>query len=445
MKTYAFPYGRGFQTVLLPEEHVAYELKGEDLQPIADITMAVKNAMRRAECRISLKTCVAPYEKVVIIVSDGTRQVYTAQMLDAIMETLHEIGVDDEQVTLLVALGTHRPATARELKEICGVWAKKLHIVQHDCRNKKRLVYRGKTTFGTDVYVNRIAAEADKLIITGGISFHDMAGFSGGRKAILPGIAGYDTIMQNHSLALNDREKGGRNECCDVARLAGNIMHEDMVEGARFLSPDYMVNTVIGADGTVIDVVAGHWLADWNGGCHMLMAADSVDIPEKADVTIASAGGYPKDINFYQATKAHMNAVFATKPGGIMILVMECPDIAEPPEFADAFLSDSGQMEEAVRQKFTIPAFSAYKTYDIIQSMKAVYVVTRRENFDIMKRSGQIPVSSLEEAWQQAQKLLADEKKEQYTIAVMPYAASTLPRVRRKGAKFNIADPTIII
>lgn len=431
MKQYSFPYGQGVQTVQLPEDHGVYELKGRPQQPAADVAMAVRQAVQRMELTYSLEERIAPYEQIVIVVSDGTRKVYTPQILDAVIGGLHEIGVADEQITLLVALGTHRPATERELQEICGAWAGRLRVVQHDCRDKSQLVYLGRTTAGTAVYVNRLAAEADKLIITGGISFHDMAGFSGGRKAVLPGIAGYDTIMQNHALALNSRDIGGRNPSCDAARLDGNPLHEDMVEGVAFLEPDYMVNTILGADGSVIGVAAGHWLADWEQGCRLLMNAGSAAIPEQADITIASAGGYPKDINFYQATKAHMNAVFATKPGGIMILVMECPDIAEPPEFADAFLQDRAAMEASLREHFTIPVFSAYKTHEIIQSMKAVYVVTRRENFDIMRKSGQIPAASLEEAWQAAQDLLKEEGNSEYTIAVMPYAASTLPIVKR--------------
>lgn len=432
MKQYIFPYGRGTQTVTLPEEHVAYEVKGNAAEPVADVTKAVQKAIRSVYTGDALSECIAPYENVVIVISDGTRKVYTPQILDAVIGELHDIGVADEQITLLVALGTHRPATKGELTEICGSWANLLRIEQHDCRDKKQLAYVGTTASGNAVYLNRLVVEADKIILTGGISFHDMAGFSGGRKAVLPGLAGYDTIMRNHSLALNEESLGGRNLCCDAARLEGNPMHEDMVEGVSFLEPDFMVNTVLGADGAVIGVVAGHWLTDWQNGCRMLLEADSAAIPCKADVTIASAGGYPKDINFYQATKAHMNAVFATKPGGIMILAMECPDIVEPPEFSEAFEQhDKTEAEQALRKHFTIGAFSAYKTQEIINSMRAVFVVTGRENFDIMKRSGQIPVESLEEAWKMAEAIVTEDGNEDYTIAVMPYAASTLPVIKR--------------
>ena len=428
MKKYTFAYGRGTQSVYLPQEHVHYEMNlaaAEEREAGEEIAAA----LQRRPGHMALQDVVGPDGTVVIIVNDGTRKVYTEQMLDALMAELHRLGVGDEQVTVLIATGSHRPATDREIKEICGpVWSKALNIRQHDCRDAKNLTYIGTTKYGNDVYVNALAAAADTVILTGGISFHDMAGFSGGRKAVLPGIAGYDTIMRNHSLALNDTETGGRNLRCDAGILDGNAMHEDMMEGASFLRPAYLVNTVLNADGSVAAVVAGRWDEEWKKGCAYLMERDSVPIAEPVDVVIASAGGYPKDVNFYQATKAHMNAVFAVKPGGIMILVMECPDIGEPPDFAEAFLQhDRRVIEQKLREHFTISAFSAYKTQDIIASMGAVIVVTRPENKDVMEQCGQIFAGSLEDAWQIARRRLTQEGRSDYTIAVMPYAAATLP------------------
>ncbi len=424
MKEYTFAYGHGVQTVRLPEDHILYELRGRAVQPVADVTEAVRQEVRKQDMLRRLMPC----RNLVIVVSDATRPVYTPQILDALIGELQRAGLDRAHITLLVALGTHRPATEEELKEICGpAWAESLRIVQHDCRDAAQLAYVGTTRHGNAVYLNRLAVEADRLIVTGGISLHDMAGFSGGRKAIVPGIAGYDTIMANHALALQDSTVGGRNPACDAGRLDGNPMHDDMVEGAACISPDFMINTVLAADGSVCRVVAGHWLRDWQDGCHTLREADCVPISQLADVTIVSAGGYPKDVNFYQATKAHMNAVFATKPGGILIVVSDCPDVAEPPSFGRAFLQAPEELEAALRSEFAIPAFSAYKTQDIIRSLRAVFIVTRKENASVMRQSGQIPVLSLEEAWRQAQDILRREGNTAYTITLMPYGAATLP------------------
>ena len=152
-----------------------------------------------------------------------------------------------------------------------------------------------------------------------------------------------------------------------------------------------------------------------------------VHIKEQADVVIASAGGYPKDLNLYQAMKSHMNAIFAVKPGGIMIQTLECPDIKEPAVFTDWLVkSEPLQFEKEVRADFSIPAFVAFKSRQIINSL-TVYLVTRPENFAFVKSSGQIPVASLEEAWELAQKQLLEQDKHDYKVTIMGHASATLP------------------
>ena len=254
-----------------------------------------------------------------------------------------------------------------------------------------------------------------------------MAGYGGGRKAVVPGIAGFDTIMRNHALALAETPGAGCNPACDAGLLAGNPFHEDMQEACALVAPDFLVNTVFTTDGDLYEVVAGHWLEAWKKGCHDLLSIGSVPITERADVTIASAGGYPKDMNLYQSIKAHMNAAFATKPGGIMIFTLDCPDIQEPAIFTDWFFrNDLDQCEADLRDHFLMPGFVAFKGRCIIRSMKRVYVVTRPENFAIIRQSGQIPAASLAEAWQMAQAELA-ELDHPYTYTIMSHASGTLP------------------
>jgi len=251
-----------------------------------------------------------------------------------------------------------------------------------------------------------------------------MAGFGGGRKAVLPGIAGYETIMRNHALALTEDVGGGCNERCETSLLEDNPLHDDMKQAAALLNPCFLVNTVFSADGDLAEVVGGHWYEAWKKGCDDLLSFASVPIAEKADITLASAGGYPKDMNLYQSMKAPMNAVFATKPGGTMILTLDCPDIKEPTVFTDWFFrSDMTAFERDLRADFSIPAFVAFKSHCIFRSMQAVYVVTRPENFDIIRQSGLIPAASLEAAWEKAQANLPQD----YTVTVMGHAAATFP------------------
>lgn len=429
MKQYTLPLGKNTQTVSLPEEHVLYDLHGAQASAAADPADAVLQSLRNPIGSAPLREIVQQGDTVAIVVSDITRLVHTDIMLPVIVAELNAVGIQDEQITVIFAQGTHRAHTHEEDITVCGAdMVKRLHMVQHDCRDKAAMTLLGQTSHGTDVYINSAAVHADKVILTGAVSFHPMAGFGGGRKAVLPGIAGYDSIMQNHSLVLTKEVGGGCNPLCEVSLLEKNPMHEDMMEAAAMLKPDFLVNTVFTADGDLYEVVGGHWQTAWEQGCQDLLNIASVPIAEKADVVIGSAGGFPKDLNLYQSCKAHMNAIFAAKPGGILILAMDCPDIKEPAIFTDWFFRDDlVQFEKDLRADFTIPAFVAFKTRHIIASLKACYIVTRPENFDIIRRTGEIPAPDLETAWKMAQSQLAEANKKDYTITVMGHASATFP------------------
>ena len=425
MKTFSLPFGKGTQTVSLDEAHVLYDLHGNPVDAVADEQEAIRQALRHPIGSAPLKDVVQAGDTVAIIVSDITRLVHTAQMLPVIVDELNRAGIPDEQIKVITAQGTHRAHTSEEDELVCGKeMVQRLTIINHDCRNKENLVKVGTTTHGNDVWLNAEAVRADKVIVTGAVSFHPMAGFGGGRKAVLPGIAGYETIMRNHALALTEDVGGGCNERCETSLLEDNPLHDDMKQAAALLNPCFLVNTVFSADGDLAEVVGGHWYEAWKKGCDDLLSFASVPIAEKADITLASAGGYPKDMNLYQSMKAPMNAVFATKPGGTMILTLDCPDIKEPTVFTDWFFrSDMTAFERDLRADFSIPAFVAFKSHCIFRSMQAVYVVTRPENFDIIRQSGLIPAASLEAAWDKAQANLPQD----YTVTVMGHAAATFP------------------
>lgn len=425
MKTYSLPFGKGEQQISLDETHILYDLHGNHVKAVSDEAAAVRKALRQPIDSLPLADVVAPGDTVAIIVSDITRPVHTAQMLPVIVNELNLAGIPDEQIKVITAQGTHRAHTPEEDELVCGKeMVQRLTVINHDCRDKENLLKVGTTTHGNEVWLNAEAVRADKVIVTGAVSFHPMAGFGGGRKAVLPGIAGYETIMRNHALALTADFGGGCNERCETSLLEDNPLHDDMKQAAALLNPCFLVNTVFSADGELAEVVGGHWYAAWKKGCDDLLSFASVPIAERADITLASAGGYPKDMNLYQSMKAPMNAVFATKPGGTMILTLDCPDIKEPAVFTDWFFrSDMTAFERDLRADFSIPAFVAFKSHCIFRSMQAVYVVTRPENFDIIRQSGLIPAASLEEAWAKAQENLPKD----YTVTVMGHAAATFP------------------
>lgn len=428
MKTYEFSYGKGMQTVDLPEEHIIYDLHGKEVSVEADIAAAALKALRDPIDSKPLADIVRPGDKIAIVVSDETRLCYTDQFLPVIITELNANGIPDSDIDIVIATGTHRAQTPEEDILVLGEeMVKRFRIHQHDCRDKENLVYKGTTSRGNKIYINKIVANADKIIATGAVTLHPMAGFGGGRKAIVPGVAGLETINHNHVLALAEKPGDGCNPNVTTAKLEGNPFHEDLTECVEFVNPDFLVDVVLTSDGGLYEVVAGNWKTAFYKGCKDLLEISGIPITELADVVIASGGGYPKDINLYQGTKTHMNVEMAVKPGGIAIIMLECPDIKEPAVFTDWMIKSNLQKtEQEVRDNFYMAAFVAYKSRCIIEA-HTVYLVTRKENFDFVRQTGQIPVETVAEAWKLAQEKLAAEGKKDYTITLMGHAPVTLP------------------
>jgi len=428
MKTYEFSYGKGMQTVDLPEEHIIYDLHGKEVSVEADIAAAALKALRDPIDSKPLADIVRPGDKIAIVVSDETRLCYTDQFLPVIIAELNANGIPDSDIDIVIATGTHRAQTLEEDILVLGEeMVKRFRIHQHDCRDKENLVYKGTTSRGNKVYINKIVANADKIIATGAVTLHPMAGFGGGRKAIVPGVAGLETINHNHVLALAEKPGDGCNPNVTTAKLEGNPFHEDLTECVEFVNPDFLVDVVLTSDGGLYEVVAGNWKTAFYKGCKDLLEISGIPITELADVVIASGGGYPKDINLYQGTKTHMNVEMAVKPGGIAIIMLECPDIKEPAVFTDWLIkSNLRKTEQEVRDNFYMAAFVAYKSRCIIEA-HTVYLVTRKENFDFVRQTGQLPVETVAEAWKLAQEKLAAEGKKDYTITLMGHAPVTLP------------------
>jgi len=428
MKNYEFAYGKGTQSVDLPEEHIIYDLCGKEVPVEKNIAAAALKAIRNPIDSRPLAEIVKPGEKIAIVVSDETRLCYTDRFLPVIVKELNEQGIPDSDIDIVIATGTHRAQTPEEDVLVLGeTMVKRFRVHQHDCRDTDSLVYKGTTSRGNRVYINKIVANADKVIATGAVTLHPMAGFGGGRKAIVPGVAGLETINRNHVLALAEKPGDGCNPNVTSAKLEGNPFHEDLMECVEFVDPDFLLDVVLTSEGGLYEVVAGNWKTAFYQGCKDLLEISGIPVTQQADVVIASGGGYPKDINLYQGTKTHMNVDAAVKPGGIAIIMLECPDIKEPAVFTDWLIkSDLKKTEQEVRDNFYMAAFVAYKSRCIIEN-HTVYLVTRRENFDFVRQTGQIPVETVAEAWKLAQEKLAAEGKTDYTVTLMGHAPVTLP------------------
>lgn len=428
MKEYEIPYGKGTQRVRLPEEKVSQVL----LPPVTDRPRAVEALMREAlDHPIGsprLDEIVRPGETVVLVVSDITR---TWAMFDKfvpiLVDELNRLGVPDENISVLIATGKHRLNTEAEKEEILGSSLyHRLKVYDHDPATEA-CVYYGTTKRGTPVWIDKRAAAADRVILTGGLSPHIYAGFGGGRKSVLPGIAGVETINHNHNLALTDAIGGGVNPDTSIMRHVGNRVSEDMCDAAALFGPDFLVNVIVDANGSFYKIVAGDWYQAWEQGTRDVMALQGVPLREKSDVVIVSGGGYPRDISLYQGMKCYAPGAAALKEGGILIAVLRCEDMEEPPEFFDSFrYTDLLQMEKDVRANFTVPFYVAFYMCCLARSF-TIILVTEPENFAAARQTGALPAATLEEAWRLAGQRLAAAGKTDYTINIMPYGGDTLP------------------
>ncbi len=285
-----------------------------------------------------LEDLVEPGDRVCVVVPDITRACGSARIARLLLERLTALGVRKDRIELLVGAGTHRAPTATEIDRIVGAdVARRVAVHHHDAVDASSHARLGATSRETPVELNRRAVEADRTILVGGISFHYFAGFSGGRKALLPACASERSIQANHLLAF-DRASLTRAAGVESGRLDGNPVSEDMEGAARIFGPAFLVNSVLNDEDRIAALYAGDLFAAHRKGCAEYMEAHSVAAPEKRAVVVVSCGGAPCDINMIQSHKALEHARFVLEDGGDLVLLAECPEGLGRPDFLDWFV-----------------------------------------------------------------------------------------------------------
>ena len=261
-----------------------------------------------------LENMVKPGEKIAVITSDITRPCPSYKVLPPLMEELGRAGVRDDDITIVFALGSHRKHTEEEMKKLVGenIFSRYscIDLDVDDC------VSVGVTKRGTPVDVFRPVVEADRRICVGNIEYHYFAGYSGGAKAILPGVCTKEAIQANHRMMVRDDAVTGT--------LDTNPLRCDIDEVGDLISIDFILNVVLDPHKKILKAVAGHYIDAHREGCHFLDSLYKIRIEKAADIVIVSPGGFPKDINMYQAQKALDNARHAVREGGVIIWVASC-------------------------------------------------------------------------------------------------------------------------
>ena len=369
------PYGHNSLSLSLPENWTGGFVESDLQDPHCDFSDMVKEALASPVNSAPLHSLVKKGQRVCIVFADITRSwQMTGTYLSLIADELEKGGVTAENITLLCATGTHRPHSEEEKKILAGRLYGVCRFVDHDCDDQASMVRIGRTSRGTEVEINRLALEADRLIITGGIIFHLMAGYSGGRKTVLPGISSRKTIMQNHSLSLNPARGKGSHPDIGCDKLQNNPLHEDLEEAIDMVKPDFLVNIIPGKKGPGA-AVAGHYRDAHRKGCAILREFFKIAIPEKRDLVIASAGGFPADINFYQTVKSMINGCEALNPGGTLILCASCPEGLGNPLMEEMIVfPDMPSREEFLRNNYSIGRFIAYYGCELASRFKILFV-----------------------------------------------------------------------
>ncbi len=285
---------------------------------------------------------------VVIICSDHTRPVPTKHIIPFMLAEIRE-GNPDAEITLLIATGFHRGTPREELTQKFGEEiVKKERIVVHDCQNMDDMVDMGTLPSGAQLLINKVAAEADLLVSEGFIETHFFAGFSGGRKSILPGISSKVTVLGNHCSAFIDSTYSR------TGILENNPIHKDMIAASEMAHQTYIVNAIIDADKKVVHAVAGDAIKAHEEGCRFLENYCQVTPKKAADIAISTNGGYPLDQNMYQSVKGMTAAEAAAKEGAVLIMVSCCNDGHGGEGFYKA-LKDCSSPAELMEEILNVP------------------------------------------------------------------------------------------
>ena len=361
------PYGKTEICARIPTRNFLGTIQPKEKPPAPDPYAEIEKALNNPIATKPLNQIAQPNNTVAIVVDDITRATPSHLMLPPLLNQLNKGGVKDENITIIFACGSHRPVTPEEMKKLIGEEIlNRIKAVNHD-HKAKDLVFLGKTkAFGTKVYVNKIFAEADVKILTGDVGLHYYAGYGGGRKSVLPGISGAETIQHNHANLLHPKARTGI--------LEENPVHQDMVEAAKLAKVDFILNIVTNSKQEIVQAFAGDMEQVFNEGVRIVDEMYKIPIEQRADVVIVSSGGYPLDIDLYQAYKGVDNALNAVKRNGVIVLVAECPEGHGNEVFHEWMVKFKTlkEMEKVIRKHFVL---GGHKSYYLLKALEKVKII----------------------------------------------------------------------
>ena len=414
-KEFTLPYGKEYLKAHIEEEHLAGVLVSELHSYKAPKSGAelVQEALEHPIGSPRLCDMAVGKKNVVVISSDHTRPVPSHIIMPLLLAEIRK-GNPDADITILISTGLHRLTTVEELE---GKFGKEItdkeRIIVHDCDNHE-MTHLGKLPSGGNLIVNKIATDADLLIAEGFIEPHFFAGFSGGRKSVLPGVASRETVMYNHNSAFI------ANPYARTGVIENNPVHNDMLYAARAARLDFIVNVVIDATHDPIFAVAGDCDLAHRVGREFLASRCQVDaVP--ADIVISTNGGYPLDQNIYQSVKGMTAAEATVKEGGVIIMLSKATDGHGGKSFHETF-RDERDLERMMKtfldrapEQTIVDQWQSQIFARVLLKAKVIFVSSCEDQ--LVEDLHMIPAHSMEDALEKAKELVG---KEDYKVTVIP-------------------------
>ncbi|MCA0987303.1 nickel-dependent lactate racemase [Guptibacillus algicola] len=412
-------YGKENLSIQLPED--AFVVEPKNLQQLKDEKNGIKEALNNPIGTPPLKEKVDESDTVAIVISDITRPTPNHILVPLLIEELSHVPL--ENFVIINGTGTHRDQTREEFIGMLGEWVvDNIRIVNNQCHDKETLVNLGESKFGCDVYLNKEYVNADFKIVTGFIEPHFFAGFSGGPKGIMPGIAGIETIMTFH----NARMIG------DPLATWGNMTNNPVQDMTREINAmckaDFMLNVTLNKEKEITEVFAGELYEAHDRGCAYAKEHAMVKCDERFDVVITSNSGYPLDQNLYQAVKGMSAAHKIVKKGGAILVASECSDgLPGHGNFAKIF--EMANSPEELLEMINNPEFKMFDQWQVqkqavIQTWADVHVYSLLSDEEVTGAMLK-PMASIEGTIEKLKEVMGED----LTVAVLPLGPLTIPYV----------------
>ena len=410
-------YGTGTLPLDLPDGLEPVVLVANEQPALLDAVQAVRDGLKNpigAEPLVKQLKDKKP-EKIVVVVNDETRPTPYYAFFPPLVEAFEEAGIRDEQVTFVIATGIHDPHSKELNEKTYGKhMTDRFKFVSHIAKDDDSLVHMGRFDSGYEFYVNKLAVEADFLITVGVVMPHYFAGFSGGRKSILPGLAGFRTVEQNHARMVELMD--------NLPPIRQNPVSLEMIEAARMVGVNFIINAVTGSNKEVVKIVAGDLVAAWYEAVETSSSMFEIPFEKQVDICVSSACGYPRDVNMYQAQKALDHADRITRDGGTIILVTESPSGYGEDVF-ERWMREGmtpQQIMDRIRTNFVMGGHKAYGFAKVAANKKFILVSS-------LSAEDSLPLFATKAESVQAAFDAALAENPGATVAVLPQGSLTLP------------------